>query len=96
MTDQLFTGSYPSDALTEAKQLRARVAELEAVALDYRYVLHSAKAGRDLYCGMYVAKEYRFTRDQIDAALAKISAALQKQDTATAPRTATQSAKSPR
>lgn len=69
-----------NQAINEAKALRARVAELEAVALDYRDVLHSAKAGRDLYCGMYVAKEYRFTRDQIDAALAKISTALQKQE----------------
>jgi hypothetical protein len=66
-------------AIDEAKALRARVDELEAVALDYRYVLHSAKTGRDLHCGFYVAKEYHFTRDQIDAALAKISAALQQE-----------------
>ena len=60
----------------EAKALRARVEALEAIVLDYRRVLHSAKTGRDLYCGMYVAKEYHFTRDQIGAALTKISAVL--------------------
>jgi len=31
MTDQLFTGSYPSDALTEAKQLRAENERLRAL-----------------------------------------------------------------
>jgi hypothetical protein len=62
----------------QTKALRARVAKLEAAVMDYRHVLHSAKAGRDLHCGMYVAKEYHFTRDQIDAALANISAALQE------------------
>ena len=72
--------SERDELLAENERLRARVAELEAVALDYRHVLHSAKAGRDLYCGMYVAKEYKFTREQIDTALAKISAALQKQE----------------
>ena len=62
----------------QTKALQARVAKLEAAVMDYRHVLHSAKAGRDLHCGMYVAKEYHFTRDQIDAALANISAALQE------------------
>jgi hypothetical protein len=33
MTDQLFTGSYPSDALTEAKQLRAENERLRAALL---------------------------------------------------------------
>jgi hypothetical protein len=80
----------------EAKALRAenerlieerfvaieRAAALEAIVLDYRLVLHSAKAGRDLYCGMYVAKKYHFTRDQIGAALTKISAVLGENTTA--------------
>ena len=67
--------------LDEIDRLRERVAELENIVLDYRHVLHSAKTGRDLHCGMYVAKEYRFTRKQIDAALEKISAALKGKDT---------------
>lgn len=60
----------------ECKALRVRVAELEEIARDYRLVLHSAKTGRDLYLGWHIAKEYRFTRQQIDAALAKINDAL--------------------
>jgi hypothetical protein len=34
MTDQLFTGSYPSDALTEAKQLRAENERLRVALRD--------------------------------------------------------------
>lgn len=72
--------THPSTERLEIEKLQERIAELESIALDYRLVLNSAKTGRDLYCGMYVAKEYHFTRDQIDAALAKISAALKGQD----------------
>lgn len=67
---------HPSTWDAEVKALRAESERLRAIALDYRHILHSAKAGRDLYCGSYVAKEYRFTRDQIDAALLKIEQAL--------------------
>jgi hypothetical protein len=79
--------AHPSSWEGEAKisritisRLEARVAELESIVLDYRHVLNSAKTGRDLYRGMYVAKEYHFTRDQIDAALSKINAALKGKD----------------
>lgn len=65
---------------SRTEKAEARVAELESIVLDYRHVLNSAKTGRDLYCGMYVAKEYHFTRDQIDAALSKINAALKGKD----------------
>lgn len=83
-TDQILKRT-PNDARTaleallkaeREKALRAENERLRAIALDYRHILHSAKTGRDLYCGTYVAKEYHFTRDQIDAALLKIEQAL--------------------
>jgi hypothetical protein len=72
--------AHPSTERLEIDKLKERVAELESIVLDYRHVLNLAKTGRDLYRGMYVAKEYHFTRDQIDAALSKINAALKGKD----------------
>lgn len=67
-------------ATDEVKQLRARVAELEVIAVEYRDVLRAANNGPDLHCGFYTAKDYRFRKDRIATELQRIGAALQQQE----------------
>jgi Cdc6-like AAA superfamily ATPase len=77
MTDQLFTGSYPSDALTEAKQLRARVAELESGIKCALGCLDDPTGGT---CVQDARKAQSVLRDALEVAPEPFCAALQKQE----------------
>ncbi|OAB57515.1 hypothetical protein AY599_23605 [Leptolyngbya valderiana BDU 20041] len=56
----------------EIANLKRHNAALGKLVEDYRVILLRAKSGRDLHCGLYVAKDYRFTAEEIERRLADI------------------------
>ena len=63
----------------EIANLKRQNKALRSLVEEYRMVLQQANSRRDLYYGSYVAKDYRFTTQQIDQSLAAIQRVMEAQ-----------------